>query len=237
MTTTVKFLALALLVVLASCTHTTHEVNVQSNGRLTLIDSMALTGGVLKVDSTQITFFLPVYYAGPQADTIKLPRGIVSPTHCTTSDLSPDGLRWTRFTPKNLTLAIDTTMTLAWRVLDVPPHAYQKAFPLIVTNHSDSSIQVGHHNILRWTSREAQAPDGRWVELDEDPTALDFCGAVLQDIVLGPQEICISKVLLHTRGVETLCRLKFHHDFEDYHPAPIYSNTFRDFVDPVRLGR
>lgn len=228
-----------LFFIFISCDPSIEQVNIQSNERLTIIDSTALGIELMEFDSIHSAAFYPVYYVGEVNDTVVLGRRPVSMFYNEERDSKYDSARnWAALTGRNMRIFVDTSLNLTHKSYFshyndedeefVDSVKYHSAFPVLITNLSDSLILVGSHNIIRWMVREAKDENGRWIEIEKRIT--DLCGTAKRDIVIEPGHILVAKLLRYKGSYNAECRLKFKFGNE-----VVYSNTFNDWVDERQL--
>lgn len=230
-------LPLLVMATVVSCRQKIGQLNIQSHQNLTLIDSLVLPGELMEFHSS--ADFM-VYYLGESTDTIVLPRQpISSRVGKAQYEKYENAHNWARITPKNISIQVDTLFHILaphhFSHLDeesgnwiVDSIKYQKAFPIVVTNHSDSLLYLGTHNMIRRLVPEVKDDHGRWVMLDKE--RLDLCGVAARDLILDPKNMLIAKLPRYKGNTKAEFRLKF-----GFNDGYVYSNTFWDYFDMAKL--
>jgi hypothetical protein len=103
---------------------------------------------------------------------------------------------------------------------------YYKAYPVIIKNQEKKPIVIGHTSsgdeiplIL-----EAKDQDGTWRAIEEEFASL--CGFGIHPIILKPQEIIVTGVIIYQGSFKTKLRLKY---------GTIYSKTFQGSINPTQF--
>ncbi|WP_160143703.1 hypothetical protein [Chryseolinea soli] len=230
-------LPLLMVAALVSCRRKIELLHIQSHQNLTLIDSIVVAGELMEFHSC--ADFM-VYYLGESTDTIVLPRQpISSRVGKGQYGKYENAHNWAKITPNNISIQVDTLFHMLephhfshpdeesgnWIVDSIK---YQKAFPIVITNHSDSLLYLGTHNMIRRMVQEVKDDHGRWVMLDKEQ--LDLCGVLARDLILDPKNMLIAKLPRYKGNTKAAFRLKF--GFKDGY---VYSNTFWDYFDMAKL--
>ncbi len=230
-------LSLLMMATLVSCRQKIEQLNLQSHENLILIDSLVLTGELMEFHPS--ADFM-VYYLGKSTDTIVLPRQPISSRASKAQYEKYENARnWARITSKNISIQVDTLFHILaphhFSHLDeesgnwiVDSIKYQKAFPIVVTNHSDSLVYLGTHNMIRRMVQEVKDDHGRWVILDKE--RVDLCGVLARDLILDPKNMLIAKLPRYKGNTKAEFRLKF-----GFNDGYVYSNTFWDYFDMAKL--
>ena len=215
-------------------------LNTQRSEGLVLIDSTALTKKLYFYTLENTKAYYPIFYLGEASDSFVLRKNPI-PKHWGAQPRDYGQLRnWAMSFEKLLTIFVDTSMNLAHRsafghfakkiendpILDSIRH--YSAYPIIVSNHTDSLIQLGIFSELWYTVRQAQNPAGEWVDIEQ---LMEYaCGTGHRDIVLEPGWVLVAKLMRYQGDYKALCRLKL-----VCRGNEVYSNTFVDWIDKKRL--
>lgn len=216
-------------------------LNVQRSRDLVLVDSTPLTKKLYFYSLEDKMAYYPVFYMEEATDSFVLRKNPI-PKHWGAQPRDYGPLRnWAMSFEKLLTIFVDTSINLALRsafghfskypdndpIWDSIRH--YSAFPVIVSNQSDSLIQMGIFSEMWRTVRQAQNSEGEWVDI-EYPTEY-FCGTGHRDIVLEPGWVLVAKLMRYQGDYKTLCRLRLRS-----RGNWVYSNTFVDWIDKKRLN-
>ncbi|HEX8549624.1 MAG TPA: hypothetical protein VF691_21870 [Cytophagaceae bacterium] len=139
-----------------SCDNDKLKINIQTNGRLVLVDSSAQTENLEEYDPDYRSGVFPIYYMGILNDTIRLGQKQISAS--SHGQKNYDGLRnFTYQYSANLKITVDTGFSVVHtyyyshfdlnddkKVIDSTKSI--KAFPVFVYNVSDSLMLVGSHS-------------------------------------------------------------------------------------------
>lgn len=215
-------------------------LNVQRGRDFVLVDSTALTTKLYFYSQERKMAYYPVFYIGEATDSFVLRQDPI-PRHWGAQPRDYSPLRnWAMSFENLLTIFVDTSINLALRSASghfskYPDHdpiwdsiRHYSAFPVIVSNHSDSLIQMGIFSEMWRTVRQAQNPAGEWIDI-EYPVQY-ACGNGHRDIVLEPSWVLVAKLMRYQGDYKTLCRLKL-----AYRGNWVYSNTFVDWIDKKRF--
>lgn len=227
-------IAIWLLIVLVSCRNEVIQVNIQTNGKIVIIDSVNISNNY----NDDYENFLPIFYWGKVKDSICLRANWLKssePIIFITRELNfilADSL--------NTKIVVDTVFNFSIRVpyqhmtdsfnsTVLDSIAKYKSFLVFVYNLSNKLVIVSNYksSVLDY-ERLALNEQGNWVNI-EKPTSLP-CGAGIQPIGLFPKHMFIGKIYRHNGDLKTKCRLKF-----KYGNNIIYSNIFEDWIDKRQL--
>lgn len=230
-----KFLiAILLLIVFVACRNDGYNLNIQTNGRMVIIDSVNKSNNYID----DYENFLPVFYWGKIKDTIFLRSNWLKSSESiifVTRELNfimADSL--------NTKIVVDTffdfstkvpyqhmTDSFNFSVLD--SFTNYKSYLVFVYNLSDKLVMVSDYknSVLNY-ERLALNEQGNWVKI-ESPTSLP-CGAGIQPLELFPKHMFVGKIFRHNGNFKTKCKLKF-----IYRDNIIYSNIFEDWIDKRQL--
>ena len=104
-----------------------------------------------------------------------------------------------------------------------------KAFPIFITNMSDSLVMMGSHNFVGYLTREVKDQNGKWIEVEHRMT--DLCGTAKRSLILEPGDVMVAKNLRY-KGVDRFSfRLRLSMKFGNVEAYRTYSNVFEDFFD------
>lgn len=209
-------------------------VNIQVNGSSIMLDSSALSQKRWKVDTSENYAVYPAFYFGNSTDTIRLAKKefqrygppnfkdyshikYVCPPDCS-----------------NLSIFVDTAIDLTYSQnffgqlgLDgrflLDSIVGFKSHPVIVKNIGDDIFFINDCWILPLI-RQAKDKEGQWVDVEE-PFQL-ACGFGCRSIVLSPNEIVVSKLILNEGNTKTENRLRY-----SRFGNTVYSNTFIEYID------
>jgi len=178
-------------------------LNIQVNNGLTLIDSTSVEKKISLSETSDNEGYYPVYYIGPDNDTIILGKPISMFSNPKEDSIYYTAKNWE--SPKNMkiSLTIDTNMTVAYeavhsyfdendkRVLDSVKKS--AAYILIIKNNSDSLVRLGSHNIVGYLTKEIKNSDGNWIQIEKPVNY--YCGTAKRQLVVKPQHILIAKII------------------------------------------
>ncbi len=227
-----------LLFVLSSCQPDKLDLNIQTNGALTLIDSTSLAGQFQEYDPHYREASYPVFFIGGLTDTIKLGPEPIS-NSISYRQTNYIGHYWRYPDDGKMTITVDTCMHLTYRIfykhyseiiqkLVVDSSTNYFAFPIIFHNLSDTILFLGMGNHLENMVRQAKNKDKIWVDIERP---LNYqCGTGLSDLYVDVREILIAKLPRYKGDFKTVCRLKY-----QMNDKVVYSNTFLDMVDFKQL--
>lgn len=223
-------IAIWLMFVLVACRNEGFQVNIQTNGKIVVIDSVNISNNY----NDEYENFLPIFYWGKIKDSICLRKNWLKssePIIFITRELNfqmADSL--------NTKIVVDTVFNFSTRVpyqhltdsfyLSVLDSiTFYKSFLVFVYNLSDKLIMVSDYknSVLNY-ERLALNEQGNWVNI-EKPTSLP-CGAGIQQIGLFAKHMFVGKIFRHNGNFKTKCRLKF-----KIGNNIIYSNIFEDWID------
>lgn len=99
---------------------------------------------------------------------------------------------------------------------------YYKAYPVIIKNQEKKPIIIGHTGLGEQIPLilEAKDQDGVWRAIEEEFVYL--CGFGIHPIILKPQEIIVTGVIIYQGSFKTTLRLKY---------GKIYSKTFQGSIN------
>lgn len=220
---------------LVSCDRVSQEVKVPSHRKIFLIDSTSLIDKLLWNPYERYAYY-PVYYIGEPSDTIILPHHPVSIYYDEERDSKYRSARnWAKLTSKNMSIFVDTSVRrdlksyfAHYRPEQIVDSICYSAFPVVITNLSDSLLWLGTHDMVYWMVREVKDENGHRVESQKLIKGL--CGTNIRKIVIDPKNILVAKLLRCQGTFKTKCRLKY--KFGD---QVVYSNEFEDWVDKRQL--
>lgn len=103
---------------------------------------------------------------------------------------------------------------------------YYKAYPVIIKNQEKKPIVIGHTSLGDEIPLilEAKDQDGTWKAIEEEFSSL--CGFGIYPIILKPQEIIVTGVIIYQGSFKTTLRLKY---------GTIYSKTFQGSINPTQF--
>ena len=184
-----KLVSFVFCLYLLGCRHPKVELNVQSNSKVTIIDSTAQSNYLHTYKPEERMAYYPIFYIGDPKDTFMLRMNPI-PKHWGAQPKHYAKYRnWALSFNTKLSIFIDTSMHLAHRATyrhfsDDPEKGpildsirLYNSFPVFLSNHSDSLIQLGIFSELWRTVRQAKNQSSEWVDL-EIPIEY-FCGTGL----------------------------------------------------------
>ncbi|WP_461789150.1 hypothetical protein [Pedobacter sp.] len=221
------------LIAIVGCISCRKPFNVQHFHETVFIDSVSLDTTLKpRKKDTQIRYY-PVYYTGPLQDTIHL--GEKLPSHGENKNFQDFVLR----SLDEVTLTVDTSIKLnnltifeSYRTGDdtfakrVDSIIKEPAYAIILQNRSDSTLFLGHFNYLRSIVMQYQDKSGKWKDVEKAAFAYDTCLTFAKNIVVGPKQILVAKLIEYEGNFAPLCRLKLM-NFDQ----TCYSNTFHFKLD------
>lgn len=212
------------------CTGDQKMVNIQSNGKLTIIDSTLLTENLRSYNDTDNYGIYPIYYAGELIDTITFSKSqIPRYGHGEKSYYAHKRIR--NADSETLSLFVDTSFNLAHNInikgnlnneLSINSSdsiVSYKCFAIIITNISDSLIYLSDCWLIENIIMQAKNEYGQWVDI-EKPYKF-FCGTGCRPIIMEPKQIVLLKMMRYEGQFMTECRLKY-----SKRENTIYSNSF-----------
>ena len=227
-----------LLIVFVSCNDQDIKVNIQTNGKIVLIDSTLLTNNFENYNPNDVeNGYYPIYYIGNKKDTISLRKVRFEDDDFTRSDTIKN-----IFTAnsENISINVDTnfktSIDLKFKyyfqqdeLMPIDSMYCYASFPFFINNLSDSSIFLG----IGWVSLiniylQATNKQGKWIDLKK-PHKIE-CLTGFKNIVLLPKNLMIGKLIRKRGNYKTNCRLKF-----KIGDNIIYSNIFEDWIDKRQL--
>jgi len=215
-----------------------NAVNIQWHGKITLVDSTTIADDLLDFNDTAA--YYPLYYIGKMHDTIYLGHKPVSMYANEALYAKYDHANnWAMSAARNMSIVVDTSLAVAHttdfshleednQTVTLDSTKNYAAFPVFITNLSDSLLNIGNHNFVHWTIREAKNKSGQWHSIENRIT--DLCGTAKRELVLEPGDIAVAKLLRYKGKFKTECRLKF-----NWRNATVYSNSFFDYIDERQL--
>lgn len=207
-------------------------MNIQTNGKLTIIDTSNLTENLTAFTIKNSDGFYPIHYIGQYSDTIilrqrRIPRYGHGEEYFGDYVPVPDS--------NKIAIVVDTAFDLSYT------HYYEnylaesdkpvidsavdyKAYPVIVRNLTDSLLYIG--DCWDWTNivRQVKNSEGRWIDI-EIPFKY-VCGTGCRPIVLEENQIMIAKLMRYKGNYKIECRLKL-----KLWNNEVYSNIFFDHID------
>lgn len=237
-------LFLVMTYILEGCSGKRVEINIQTNGKMVLIDSTSVVGELLPYSQHDVSAYYPVFYIGETKDTIRLENDKVTPFNFKAKSYE-NHEPFTYATKEKLQIQIDTSVHLSYKDIyrshprdsvylrkrkEVDIVRQFQSYPILIYNSSDSLISVGTFCALSDFIRQAKNEKGVWIDI-ETPTYY-MCGTLARDIVIEPKQLLVAKLIRFKGDVRTECRLKFKRWREI---KPVYSNTFLDYVDKRQL--
>lgn len=213
-------------------------INIQVNGSSVMFDSTVLSQKRCTVNASENYAIYPVFYFGDSRDTIKLAKKAI-PRYG-----PPDFKDYSRVkyaSPpdcSNLSIFVDTAIDLTYSQSFCSQTGVNGAFlldsiisfkshPVIVKNFGGALFFIGHCWLLPLT-RQAKDKNGRWVDMEEP---FQFaCGTGCSDIVLLPNEIVVSKLILNKGDIKTETRLRY-----SSFGNTVYSNMFMEYIDSSKF--
>lgn len=210
------------------------RATVTTNRHVTIIDLLPAGFKSWEYDSQRRNAKYPVYYIGPVKDTIELNRPL-SPREYDVKNIDYDTIQPFTRSINNLKLFVDTTISTSHcfyhfhlDINNLPKHEGSHmclAYPIFVYNLSDSFVSLGMFNMLTNLVRQAKNEKGQWQDIETQ--SFFMCGSGARDIVAGPQQMIVAKLLRYKGDYFTECRLKLSKN--------LYSNTFYDYIDKRQL--
>lgn len=227
-----------LLIVFVSCNNQGFQVNIQTNGKIVLIDSTLLTNNFESYNPEYMqSGYFPVYYIGKKVDTFYLKR---EPYQYDDYLYLDKKMEIYLANENNISIQVDTnfktSIDLTYKHYDsnddlakIDSVYCNAAFPFFIENLSDSLICVGEgkmglHNLYL----QAINAKGEWVDI-EKPFQIS-CGNGYQNIVLPSKQLLLGKLMGKRGNFKAICRLKL-----NYRNNTIYSNIFEDWIDKRQL--
>ncbi|MFA9213264.1 MAG: hypothetical protein ACEQSR_05385 [Candidatus Methylacidiphilales bacterium] len=227
-------IAILLLIVLVACRNEGFQVNIQTNGKIVLIDSTLLTNNFESYNPEYMqSGYFPVYYIGKKADTFYLKR---EPFKYDDYLYLDKKMEIYLANENNISIRVDTnfktSIDLTYKHYDsnddlakIDSFYCNAAFPFFIENLSDSLICVGEGKMgLHYMYLQAINAKGNWVDI-EKPFKIS-CGNGYQSIVLAPKQLLLGKLMRKRGEHKAICRLKL-----KYRNNIIYSNIFEDWID------
>lgn len=223
---------LIFLTVIVGCLSCRKPLNVQHYGQITLIDSTSLdtTLSPAKRNPRLNYGYYPFYYIGPIEDTIRLKVAVNS--HGDTEKITERVLRKL----DQVTIIVDTSIKLThvnifYRYLEngtKQPDSVVKsaAYAILLKNNSDSTLYLGNFNHLRSMVMQYQNELGEWRDAEKAAFTYAPCLTGTIDILVGPKQILVAKLIRYEGYFSPLCRLKLM-NFDQ----TCYSNTFHFKLD------
>lgn len=217
------------------------RLNVQQHGDLTIVDSTGLSKGLKFYRREEPVAYYPIFYLGKRSNMLSLGRNPIS-SWISAEPYNYGKLRnWELSFEGELKIKVDTAFQLAIQcssahydqqseqfIFDsLPVH---HAYPVVISNESDSLIQIGSSNVVFPMILQIQMPDGKWIRAEDFPEF--FCGVGRRSVVLEPGQMAVAKFIRHSGQRKVLCRLRFTR-FDN----EIYSNTFYDWIDDSMLKK
>jgi hypothetical protein len=220
------------------------NIDIQTNGKLTLIDSSWTSS---HVDNEGINgLYYPIYYVGKPNDTIRLNIKPIEKFGFFDKDREneklaalPDSNNFAIFVDTSYDLIFNSTYYGFIRKYDskidtVEYKAYPdsigeyRAYPILMSNLSDSLLNIYISWDFRNIIRQVKNSRGRWIDY-EIPELL-FCGVGSRPIIIEPRQMLVAKLLRFKGEIRSECRLKFIGLRQI-----IYSNSFVDYLDKKQL--
>ncbi len=176
----------------------------------------------------------PIYYLGPILDTIRIGRQYIKGNTPWANDYWQ--VRSRRYSDNTLQIVVDTSsetdspeeyLQENYQVLEDSTNHY-KSFLFYVRNISDSAIHLGGMFSLQFMHREVKDRQGNWIKIERKLSEYSFCTTGAPIVLLCPQDIVISKLRRYSGSFVTDFRLVL----GDGDQA-VYSNVFRDSIDPA----
>ena len=208
---------------------TTGQVN---NPALGVIDHASKKGHFLTYDSFHRTPHYYVYYNGKASGKMRLSKEPIYPNYPyaeTALDNCLSGIK----------IQVDTSVN----VNDVLEHShwdknsnkkitdsleFVKAFPIYISNISDSGIFIGLNDNLRLSLR-AKDPQGQWHDIEIDYRLK--CGMGARKIVIKPKEVLVSKVRRYKGNFRTECKIVLYSGSD----SEFSSNSYFDYINENQL--
>lgn len=217
------------------------HLNIQHNGNLTIIDSTSWNKSLKFYRRDAPISYYPIFYMGRKKDTLSLGQNPISPWKSAEGSNYGHLKNWELSFEDELKITVDTTFKLAFQgafthydqqslqvIFDSFPSYH--AYPVMISNESDSLIQVGSSNLLFPMILQIQSTNGVWINAENFP--MNACGTGLRDIVLEADQVAVAKFIRHAGQRKILCRLRF-----TRFGNVVYSNTFYDWVDDAILKK
>lgn len=240
------FLVLPALILLAACSQqqaSQQEYNVQKDSLYTIIDSSAKTDVFFKYDGIARVAVYQIFYIGEAKKSYTLPSRALAefvPLYTDTGRYS------TRYTNKTISIFVDTALDISKKLefrheitdsvkkeanrayFKVDSVKHYKAYPIFITNLSDSLMFLGQHNYINHMVREAKDEQGQWKPLEQAVRYWDCNKCRL--VYLKPKQVLVAKMMRFTGNFKTECRLRF-----GTGENVVYSNTFVEYIDKRAL--
>jgi len=225
------------LIILA-CNNNKVIPTIQTNGKITLIDSSESAQNLMTYDDNYRSGYFPVYYIGKLCDTIRLGQNAISDRSFGQKDYSKSK-KFSWVDSAKMKIIVDTSFNLTHNVRfnhfddknnkEIPDSSKSyKSFAVIIYNMSDSLFSLGLLNSLGYSVRQAKNKQGNWVDI-ETPFS-NFCGTGARNIVLEPNQVLIAKLIRQKGNFKTHCRLKF-----SKWDKTVYSNIYTDYISERQL--
>ncbi|HTJ52842.1 MAG TPA: hypothetical protein VL443_25475 [Cyclobacteriaceae bacterium] len=217
-------------------------LNIQVSNGLTLIDSTSVEKDLSFSDTLYEEGYYPVYYIGPDNDTIILEHEPISMFFNPKDSIYYKAKNWESLKNMEISLAIDTNMTVAFKagyshfdenaeeVLDSVKNF--AAYVIKIKNNSDSLVQLGSHNAVGYLTKEAKNNKGDWIQIEEP--IKPYCGTAKKQLIMEPGDILITKMIKHKANLKVECRLKLRLSYIEG-TYVTYSNTFVDQIDTTQI--
>jgi hypothetical protein len=169
-------IAIWLLFVLIACNNESLQVNIQTNGKIVLIDSTLLTNNFENYNPEYVqSGYFPVYYIGKKVDTFYLKR---EPYQYDDFLYLDKKMEIYLANEKNISIKVDTNFKTS---IDIQYKHYHSnddlaqidsvycnaAFPFFIENLSDSLICAGEGKMgLYYIYLQAINAKGNWVDIE-----------------------------------------------------------------------
>ncbi|MEP6793925.1 MAG: hypothetical protein ABJB16_06345 [Saprospiraceae bacterium] len=228
-----------LTLLLSNCAKQKNNLNIQSNGQLTLIDSSSQSKNLLYYSVIQNDCNYPIHFLGQNSDTIRLQKKHISIFGQKVRGINDHMIA----DSNNMTFFVDTFLNLSYTVdyqhyLDdgktriIDSTIDYKAFPIIIRNISDSVLYISDCWNMDNVIRQVKTKNGIWRDIEKGGG--NWHAMRCEPIFLEPNYILIAKLTLYKGDTKVECRLKYK-NWKTY----TFSNTFYDhlpqkqFADPL----
>jgi hypothetical protein len=149
-------IVILLLIVFVACNNKGNNLNIQTNGKLVLIDSTLLTNNLESYNPDDIqSGYFPIYYIGNKKDTISLRKERFEYNDFTFLDNIKD-----IFIAKegNISIEIDTNFRTSidikfkhyfqqTELAQIDSHFCYATYPFFINNLTDSAIYIGYGKV------------------------------------------------------------------------------------------
>lgn len=226
------YIAILITAVMLIGCHMQKRATVTTHNNITIVDLLTPGVTLLEYDSLQREARYPVYYVGAVKDTIEINKPLSLWDRERHDTVHPYATNIS-----NLKLVVDTAIPTSHNIHKYNTDNYLvqtdrvqsgMAYPAFIYNTSDSFIYLGEYNLLLNIVRQAKNNKGQWLDI-ENPADF-FCGYGARQIIAGPHQMIVAKLLRYKGDYFTECRLKC-----GRRGRYLYSNSFYDYIDKRQL--